>query len=77
MGAPRRPFDPSKAKISKDLRPIVRAAMDQGWTMTASGKHLKLTSPDGSHSEPIPGRAHGPLLKAIKHRLRKHGVEGA
>jgi hypothetical protein len=45
--------------------------------MTASGKHLKLTSPDGSHSEPIPGRAHGPLLKAIKHRLRKHGVEGA
>ena len=62
-------------KIPKDYRAMVRAAMDQGWTFSISGKgHAKLTSPDGQYSTPIPGTSGAaPLRKAIRIRLVRHG----
>ena len=64
-----------RPKVPKDLRASVRAAMDQGWTLTYTGKHLKITSPDGI-TQPIPGSSSAPeLFKCIKSRLRKCGVD--
>lgn len=61
--------------VSKGYRPLVKAALAQGWTLTQSNRgHPKLTAPDG-YSVPIPGTGgDGTLVKTIATRLRKHGV---
>lgn len=61
-------------KIHKELRAPVRAAMEFGWSLTYTGKHPKLTAPDG-YATPVPsnGNVDG-LRKAFESRLRKHGV---
>lgn len=33
---------------NKELRPLVRVALDAGWKLTRGGKHYKLTSPAGA-----------------------------
>lgn len=63
-------------KIPKDLRKAVDAALDAGWVLTDRGKHLKITSPDGTYAQPVPGSTRNTgLMKAFTQRLRKHGVE--
>lgn len=61
--------------VSKGYRPLVKAALAQGWTLTQSNRgHPKLTAPDG-YSCPIPGSGRdASLVKSITSRLRKHGV---
>lgn len=64
--------------VPKDYRPLLKAALAEGWTLTrtAHGRHPILTSPDGSYSTPLPGTSTCPyLLKVIKRRLRNQGLE--
>lgn len=61
-------------KFHKDIRPLVRAAVDAGWELSYRGKHPKLTAPDG-YATPVPsnGNHHG-LRRHFILELRKHGV---
>jgi hypothetical protein len=61
--------------LPKDYRPLVRAALANGWKLQRTGKgHAKLTSPTG-WSTPLPGTSKNPsLFKAIRKRLAEHGV---
>lgn len=62
--------------VSKGYRPLVRAALAQGWTISRTRLgHVKLTTPDGSWTVPIPGSGRdGRLVAALSSRMRKHGL---
>lgn len=62
--------------VPKDYRPLVKAAVDQGWTFTQTRHgHPKLTAPDG-YATPVPSSSSDPrLLRAMVVRLRARGVE--
>lgn len=62
--------------VSKGYRPLVKAAMAQGWTLSRSRLgHVKLTSPDGSYTTPIPGTGRdGCLVRCLTSRMKKHGL---
>ncbi len=61
--------------VSKGYRPLVKAALAQGWTLTRSNRgHPKLRAPDG-WSTPIPGTGRdASLVLSIAGRMRKHGL---
>jgi hypothetical protein len=65
--------------VAREYRPLVDKALEAGWTLTISGRgHPKLTNPDGTYSTPVPatsGGRHKGLPKAIRLRLRAHGVD--
>lgn len=63
--------------LPRDYRPMARAALDAGWTLSRSGNgHTKLRSPEG-RTIPLPGsgRVAIGLYKHISAQLRKLGVE--
>jgi hypothetical protein len=63
--------------LPRDYRPMARAAIVAGWTITRSGNgHTKLRSPDGQ-TIPLPGsgRVALGLYKHITAQVRKAGVE--
>lgn len=63
--------------VAREYRPLVKAAMQSGWTLKPQGRspHPKLVAPDGSYSTPIPTSSTVPaLLRAVEKRLRDHGV---
>lgn len=62
--------------IPKEYRPIVKAALGQGWELSFSRHgHPMLSSPDGSFSTPIPSSSRSPAMyTAIKVRLVKAGL---
>lgn len=61
--------------VPKDYRPLVKAALRQGWTLTSGrSRHPKLTAPDG-RSTPIPSTSSAPeMFRGWAARLRKMGV---
>lgn len=62
--------------LSKDYRPLARAALDVGFRLTISHRgHPKLTAPDG-RSIPLPtSSTSSNLHKGIRSKLRKMGVD--
>lgn len=60
----------------KDLRPVVRKALKQGWLVATSNTHVHLVSPVDGHREPVPMNTHNnSLRKAFTARLVKHGLQ--
>lgn len=61
--------------LRKEYRPMAKAALDAGWTVSASrGGHVKLTAPDGTHV-PLPGTSRSAgLHRRISTQLRKMGL---
>lgn len=62
--------------IPKEYRPMVKAALGAGWTLTRTRQgHPKLTNPDGSYATPIPtAYKSGGLHKRIRRELQKREV---
>lgn len=61
---------------AKTLRPVLRAALRQGWTLERRGKgHAMAISPDGSHREPLPLNTKSEALTRVTIRhLVEHGL---
>ncbi len=62
--------------VSPEVRPLVRAAIAQGWELDDSGKrHPKLRGPDG-HVITVPGSlSDWRGVKNLRAQLRRAGVE--
>ena len=64
-------------QLPKDLRVLIRAAMEAGWTVQYSGSgHLKWYAPDGTYrfaSASTPRNAVR-QIQSVKQDLRRHGT---
>lgn len=61
-------------RIDRDFRPLVEAAMKQGWELRDGTRHAQLVAPDG-RVQPIPGSASDHrAVKNFRAQLRRLGV---
>jgi hypothetical protein len=65
-------------RIDRDVRPLVKAAQQQGWTLDFTSRgHLKIIPPDGG--VPVYGAGTTSDRRSIKNlaaMLRRAGVQG-